>query len=217
METQVKSKGPGRAVGMLYITGTVLGIVSVALTSPVTGADDVVGAASTHRASLTAGAFVILGMAVALALIPVFAFPVLNRVSPTLARVHALLRSVVEFGAYLPIVATFLLLANLGEYGADGALGDALVDHEGFSGVVAVGFLGGAAAFYTVLWRGRLVPRWLSGWGLVAVVPYLIGSALTVFGGVDSMASLNVALLAPLGVQEMVLAVWLIVRGFATR
>ena len=91
------------------------------------------------------------------------------------------------------------------------------MNHDLLSGVVAVGFLGGATAFYIALWRGRLVPRWISGWGLVAVAPYLIGSVLTLFGVVDSMASLNVALLAPLGVQEMVLAVWLIVRGFATR
>lgn len=216
MET-LASKGPGRAVGGLYIAGTALGIASVALISPVTGADDVVSAASMHATALTCGALAILGMAIVLALIPVFAFPVLNRVSPTLARAHALLRGVVEFGSYLPMVASLLILVNLGKYGGDEALAKALVNHDLLSGAVAVGFLGGAAAFYAALWRGRLVPRWISGWGLVAVAPYLIGSALTLFGVVDSMASVSVALLAPLGVQEMVLAVWLIVRGFATR
>ena len=115
METERSTKGPGRVVGVLYIVGTALGIVSVALLSPVTGADDVVSAASTHGTALTSGAFAILGMAISLALIPVFAFPVLSRISATLARAHALLRGVVEFGAYLPIVASLLILENLGK------------------------------------------------------------------------------------------------------
>ena len=83
--------------------------------------------------------------------------------------------------------------------------------------LLIVANLGGATVFYIALWRGRLAPRWISGWGLVAVAPHLVGSTLTLFGVVESTASGNVALLAPLGVQEMVLTVWLMVRGFATR
>lgn len=217
MEDTGMEKRAGRIVGVLYVTGTALGILSVALTSPVTGADDVIDAAADHGTSLTAGALAILGMAVALALIPVFAFPVLSRVSATLARAHALLRGVVEFGSYLPVIAGLLLVANLGTYGGEESLAQSLVHHDALTSMTAVGFLGGATAFYIALWRGRLVPRWISCWGLVAVAPYLVGSTLTLFGVVDSMASVNVALLAPLGVQEMVLAVWLIVRGFTTR
>lgn len=217
MESTELDKRAGRIVGALYVTGTALGILSVALTSPVTGADNVIEAAADHGTSLTAGALAILGMAVSLALIPVFAFPVLSRVSATLARAHALLRGVVEFGSYLPVIASLLLVTSLGTYGGDESLAKSLVDHEALTSMTAVGFLGGATVFYIALWRGRLVPRWISGWGLVAVAPYLVGSTLTLFGVVDSMASVNVALLAPLGVQEMVLAVWLIVRGFATR
>jgi hypothetical protein len=217
MEDTRSDKSAGRIVGVLYVTGTALGILSVALTTPVTGADNVIDAAVDHSTSLTAGALAILGMAVALALIPVIAFPVLSRVSAALARAHALLRGVVEFGSYLPVIAGLLLVANLGAYGGEESLAKSLVHQDALTSMTAVGFLGGATVFYIALWRGRLVPRWISGWGLVAVAPYLIGSTLTLFGAVDSMASVNVALLAPLGVQEMVLAVWLIVRGFASR
>ncbi len=63
-----------------------------------------------------------------------------------------------------------------------------------------------------VLFRSRLVPRWLSGWGLLAVVPYLAYALLATFGTQSS--TLEGLLDAPLGVQEMVLAVWLIVWGF---
>lgn len=217
MNTPENEKVAGRAVGILYITGTVLGMVSVALTSPVTGASEVLDAASTHHAALTGGAFAILGMAISLALIPVFAFPILNRVSPTLARAHALLRGVVEFGSYLPVVAVFLILASLGAHGGSESLAKTLVDQEGLSAMIAVGFLGGATVFYTALWRGRLVPRWIAGWGLVGVLPYAIATILTALEVTGSTSPLAVALQAPLGVQEMVLAVWLVVRGFAKR
>ncbi len=217
METSISPKNAGRTVGILYVIGTTLGIASAALVAPVTGADDVVASASRHGTALTAGAFAILGMAVALALIPVFAYPVLSLVSKTLARAHALLRGVVEFGAYLPLVASLLLLANLGEYGGDEALGKTLANQEGLTGVVAAGFLAGATVFYTALWRGRLVPRWISGWGLIATLPYLVATVLTVLGVVESSAPTAMGLFAPMGLQEMVLAVWLIARGFATR
>lgn len=217
METLLSPRSAGRIVGALYLTGTTLGIASAALIATVTTADDVIASAARHGTSLVGGAFAILGMGVALALIPVFAFPVLGRVSKTMAMSYVLLRGVVEFGAYLPIVAGLLLLANLGEQGGDEALGKALANQDGLSGVVAIGFLAGAAVFYLAMWRGRLVPRWISGWGIVATLPYLVATALTVLGVVSSSSSTAVALYAPLGVQELALAVWLIMRGFATR
>jgi hypothetical protein len=75
-------------------------------------------------------------------------------------------------------------------------------------------FLIGAAMFYTVLYQSKLVPRWLSGWGLVGIVPYLTAAILAMFGVIDSLSTAYGLLDAPLGVQEMVLAVWLIVKGF---
>lgn len=66
--------------------------------------------------------------------------------------------------------------------------------------------------FYTILFQGRLVPRWLSVWGLVAIVPYAIPVFLGLFTDVDVDSMLFDL---PLGIQEMILAVWLIVTGFA--
>jgi hypothetical protein len=101
---------------------------------------------------------------------------------------------------------------------ADGSalapLADALVAAEGIGSVGTIVFVIGAAMFYTLLWRARLVPRWLSGWGLVALVPYLVAVPLTIFGALESQSSVVVGLNIPLALQEMVLAVWLIVKGF---
>ncbi|MFD4639892.1 DUF4386 domain-containing protein [Lentzea sp. NPDC058436] len=66
----------------------------------------------------------------------------------------------------------------------------------------------------TLLFRSRLVPRWISVWALVAVVPYLAGAVLVLL---DVLAPTQAgALFVPLAINEMVLAVWLITRGTAS-
>ena len=66
---------------------------------------------------------------------------------------------------------------------------------------------------YYLLLRSRLVPRWLSLWGLVAAPLFLIASLSLLWTGDPNSAVANV-LFVPLALLEMVLAVRLIVKGF---
>ena len=68
----------------------------------------------------------------------------------------------------------------------------------------------GALMFYYLFYRSRLIPRWLSVWGLVGAALYLATPLLDMFGHGFGV------LMAPLAVAEIVLAVWLIVRGLAS-
>ena len=61
---------------------------------------------------------------------------------------------------------------------------------------------------YYVLYQSKLLPRWLAGWGFVGAILYLTAGVLAVFATDFSIFML------PLGLQEMVMAVWLIVKGF---
>jgi hypothetical protein len=66
----------------------------------------------------------------------------------------------------------------------------------------------GALLFYPLLYQANLIPRWLSVWGLIgAVLVFLMGL-------MDMFGTLVVYLAIPIAVQEMVMALWLIVRGF---
>ncbi|MCJ7721991.1 DUF4386 domain-containing protein [Candidatus Bathyarchaeota archaeon] len=66
----------------------------------------------------------------------------------------------------------------------------------------------GALIFYILLFQSTLIPRWLSVWGL-------IGATLLVAMGVLRMFGHPVIYLAiPIILNELVLAVWLIVAGF---
>ncbi len=65
---------------------------------------------------------------------------------------------------------------------------------------------------YWLLFVSQRVPRWLSVWGLVAAPLMLVGGLLLPFTG-DPNSTISSLLYAPMGLQEMVLAVWLIVWG----
>lgn len=75
--------------------------------------------------------------------------------------------------------------------------------------VFSLGALVLNAAFY----RSRLVPRWLSGWGLAGAATYLAAGLLVIYG-LEPLSTPQLVLEAPLGLQEIALALWLIVRGF---
>jgi hypothetical protein len=66
----------------------------------------------------------------------------------------------------------------------------------------------GALLLYALLYHADLIPRWLSAWGLLgADMVFVVG----VFG---MYGSLVLSLAIPIGLQEMVMALWLLVRGF---
>ena len=65
-----------------------------------------------------------------------------------------------------------------------------------------------------MIYRSRLVPRWLSGWGLVGAALRLVATVYAGFTQDFGFTTVNTVLNIPIGLQEMVLAVWLIVKGF---
>lgn len=95
-------------------------------------------------------------------------------------------------------------------------VGDALLALRdwtlGFIGMLAFGV--GAFLYYLVLYASRLVPRWLSAWGLLGAALMVVSTILAGFAQDFGFTTVNTVLNIPIGVQEMVLAVWLIVKGF---
>ena len=71
-----------------------------------------------------------------------------------------------------------------------------------------------ALPFYYLLYRSKLLPRFISVWGLIGAPLYLASGLLAMFGLVDPLSPILVLLFLPAALLEMVLAVWLIVKGF---
>jgi hypothetical protein len=205
-------------VGALFIVGTVAGILSVVCTYPILSAPDYLLKAAANANQVALGAFFVLIMALALALVPVVIFPVLKKHDEILALGYVVFRGALETGTYLVTVISWLLLVKLGQgYVTAGApsapyfqsLGNLLIKATEIGATTtALVFSLGALMLYLVFYRARLVPRWLSVWGLIGAILYLASGLFALFS-----VDLGI-LMAPLALQEMVMAVWLIVKGF---
>ena len=66
----------------------------------------------------------------------------------------------------------------------------------------------GALLFYSLLYKSRFVPRWLSLWGLIALLPLLAGTLTAIFG-----VDLPFVLFLPYVPFEFVIGLWIIIKG----
>lgn len=211
------------AAGILYIIGTVAGVLSVVVIAPVADASDPLAAASEHSGAVVTGALLVLVMGLSLAFIPIVLFPVLRRVSEVLALGYLIVRGAVETVCYVILAIGWLLLVPLGEVMSAGQgatssagvrAGSLVLDADATSAVLSLVFCLGAGLFYTLLYRSRIVPLWISVWGLVAIAFYVVADLLAMYGVFDANAPAQVLMFMPMALQEMVLAVWMIARGF---
>ncbi len=167
------------------------------------------------------GALLLIVAAFACAGIAIAMYPVLKRTDMGMALGSVVFRAL-EAVLYLVSIVCLLSLATLGQavtapgadQGALGAIGALLVSLRDRAALVGVfAFALGAFLYYIVLFRARLIPRWLSGWG-IAAIGLLV--AMAVLALVADRPVTSFPLLAfPIFLQEMVLAVWLIARGFS--
>jgi hypothetical protein len=152
-------------------------------------------------------------------------YPILKRYNESLA-LGAVGFRIIEGVFYIVGAICLLSLFALGQQfvsagGQDASyfqtLGDLLLTTRDSAGFVfgVFAFCLGALMYYFVFYRSNLIPRWLSVWGIIAIVLLLSAVLSTVFDGEPFSISGNLVLLAaPIAVQEIVLAVWLIIKGF---
>ena len=197
-------------IGVLYIIGTVV----LALSVPLTGATLTAAGGPSQVAAppnqLAIGALLVLLAGFALAMIPVVFWPIGRRYSETLAMGYVMFRGGIETVLYIFIALGWLLLIALGTEPDAAPLAGLVNTVEAVIGqqLSAIPFALGALMFSFLLYQSRLVPRWLSVWGLVGAVLYMVPPIGNMFGH-----SLGV-LMVPTAAQEMVMAIWLIAKGF---
>lgn len=154
---------------------------------------------------------------VALAMISALMFPVLKHLNEPLAVEYVIFCDALETLMGMSMVVCWLLLlvvaqqpAAFGGTAAAQGLAMLLVKVQApiISNVMSICFSLGALMLYYLLVQARLIPRWISLWGLVAGVLTLLPSLTTLLG--INLDILKFVMLP----QEMVMAGWLIVKGF---
>lgn len=213
-----------RTVGILYIIGTAAGILSLVFAGPILEGPETLAKVSANENQVVAGALFVLIMGLALAMIPVVMFPVLKKHHEGLAVGYIVFRGALETVSYIGMTISWLLLITVGrEYISAGTqdlayyqtLGAVILrGNDSIRSILEIVFPLGALMFYTALYRSRLLPRWISGWGLVAAVIWLAVGILGMFHLIMPLSTLQMILSLPIALQEMLMAVWLIVKGF---
>jgi hypothetical protein len=213
-------------VGVLYIIGTVAGVLSVIVTQPIFGDLEYLAKISANPDPLVAGILFVLTMGLALAMVPVMLFPILKKHNEILALGYVVFRGALETVVYIAMAICWLFLIVVShEYAAAGAsdvpyfqaLGAVLLEgSDSISSILVIVFSLDALMLYVMLFSSTLIPRWISIWGIIAILLHFSTAFLTMFGVVDPGVSTLLGVInLPIFLQEMVMAVWLIVKGFS--
>ncbi len=209
-------------VGVLFIIGTVAGVLSVVFTQPILDVPDYLTKVSANENQIVIGAIFVLMMGFALAMVPVLMFPIFKKHNETLALGYVVFRGALETVTYIVTAISMLLLLPLGqEYGKAGTPHTSYFQTLGalLRGVIhlpmTVFVFGlGALIFYYLLYQSNLIPRWISVWGFIAIILHLATSLLILFGLQTESSAWNTVMNLPIFLQEMVMVVWLIAKGF---
>lgn len=215
--------------GLLYVLGTLFGILgaiaggdliaSIVTLNPLSQAQ-LMSLVVSDASKITMGSFFFLMMGICLVLMTVFLYPVLRKDSDILAMGMLLFRGALEGSFY--VISTLGFLAFVAVKSVVVSSADAMtllspmiaVLYEFQYLISPVGtllFLIGSSCLYISFFRTKLIPRWLTIWGLIGVVPYLAYALLQFFHAETSIGLYLQMVLAP---QEIVMGVWLVIKGF---
>jgi len=214
-------------VGILFIIGTASGILSGVVTAPVRIEATYPLNIDARESQWIIGTLLVLLMGLALAMVPVLLYPVFRKYNETLAFGSVLFRGVFEAICEMLLVISMFLLLNVSElHGKAGttdvsnlqALGSLLVGAgEWIQMIGGIVFSVGTLMMFILFYQTRLVPRWLSGWGVLGAVLYFTAKIVSMFGPLHIAPLIESGigqLMIPTAIQEMVFAVWMIVKGF---
>jgi hypothetical protein len=209
--------------GVLFIIATGADLLSSQFLGPITATNYLVSV-SANRGLVGTGALLLFIGGAAATGIAISLYPVLRKFNAGLALGSVGFRTfegVLRFVAVCALLSLITLSQQFVEAGAPDSsyfqtLGVLL--YAGYRWVGNVGallaFSIGCLLYYIIFYRTNLVPRWISVWGLVAAILTMLSCVLATVGLIAPFSTEQIVLALPMLPQEMVLAVWLIVKGF---
>jgi len=211
-------------VGVLFLAGYVGVFVGSAISGPILNAPDYLSNVYPNKTRVIIGMLIeVLLNDVAVIGIGVMLFPILKKYSEGIALWYAGVRVVEAVTLIVGTISALSLITLSQEYIAagaqdasyilaSGALAKAL-RHWAADVMLTVFFIVGALILYSMLYKSKLVPRFISVWGLISTTSLIIAN---VVGVPDLTHGFNPGqiLYFPIMTSEFLLAIWLIVKGF---
>jgi Domain of unknown function (DUF4386) len=207
--------------GMLMIIGLVAGLLSIA---PAIDAPDYLVKASAKVNQVMFAALFQFIMAAAYAGIAVALYPILRKSNESLALGFLGFRMIAAVFLMIGVTNVLLLLALSQEFVKTGIsdplyfqtlghllrTGRDLVNHVAMPLALSVSGL----MFYLLLYQTKFVPLWLSVWGFVGTTLTIAATLLVMFHLIEIITPIYIILALPTALLEIVLALWLIIKGF---
>jgi len=213
-------------VGILFIIGTASGVLSLGFLETTHGALDMFKI-SANENQLLIGALLILIMAAACASTAFWMYPVLRNYSEALALGAVGFRLIEGMLMVITAICIVVLLTLSQEFVKAGAADSlyfqifGVIIQAGSNWVFdvprALAWFTAALMYYYIFYRTKLIPRWITVWGLIGVTLSATAAVLGMFGLLDTSMATQLLMNFPIFLQEMVMAIWLIVKGFNTQ
>jgi hypothetical protein len=214
----ISNKVTARIVGACFLFSNVVFLLgALFFVEPILSSPDYLTIASANRTKLVVGALLEMINGVAYLGIAVFMFPFFKKRFESMALGYIAFR-VIEFVMQtLSDLSPLAILTLSEEYLKAGspagstfqALGSLLLAERYWAfQMVSISLVLGAFLFYTMLYKTRLIPRFISIWGLLGAAIVIVNAILEMVG--IPPGNLGFVML----LNELFLGVWLIVKGF---
>lgn len=210
-----------RLIGALFLLGFLSYGVGFGLVTSVVGVPDFLATIPAHQTTLVLGAFLMLLNSVVDVGKGVLFFPILEKHGKRTALAY-LATMIVEVVLLAVGALSLLMLVPIAQQGVDtgaanvgwaNALGALAVQSNAMAYQIAEMVLGlGAIFLCALLFRTRLIPRFLAMWGVIGYAILAAGAIAEIFG-----IHIGLVFSIPGGLFEVALGFWLLSKGFAPR
>ena len=215
-------------VGVLFIFAIVMLFIGEAFYKPILDSPDYLDNAYPNRIVVIIGILLEFTGVPAVILISVFLYPILKKHNEALALGYVgfrLFEAAILSVAYISKLSLVNVSQDyLNKGGVDASyfqyIGSSIQSVNNWAGttglIYLIVFALGSLMLYSVLYKSKLIPRFISAWGFIAAIVLLTGSVLANIDMFTEISGLGLELIfaTPIFVAEMMLSIWLIVKGF---
>jgi hypothetical protein len=225
MNTQLHST---KLIGALFLIALIPNIIANELLNPILADPDCLSLMYENRFTVITANLLNIICGIAMILIPVVLFPTVKKELKPFAIGYIVFRAIEGVLFFNIAQKTFglidlsrLYLVESGNKEIYQTLSQSTqIEIQWATLLYLITYCSGAMLFYALLFKGKMIPKWISVWGLAGVVLLAAGPVLFLTeAGIFKNTTLLKGMIyfaPPIILNEFLLSVWLIVRGFKT-
>jgi len=211
-------------IGICFILAAVTAVVGLILYDPLLNDPAYLRAGDAHRNSVMLGVLMELILVIAAIGTSTTMFPILRKYNETIALWHVCFRfleaivitiGIISMLALLTLSHAFVNMTNpdVGSFQVSGITLKAIHD---WTFLLGPNFLLGinTMMYSYIFYKTKLIPRFIPILGMTGSTLVFVCALLVMFGVIEQLSAWGAILALPVAANEMILAVWLIAKGF---